>query len=201
MGETERDENPRDGDPAPPRGDVTLLLRRVGAGESEAIDRLFSVVYDELRALAGRQFRALPANHTLQPTALIHEAYLRLVRTDELELKDRAHFFALSSRVMRQLLVDHCRRRRAAKRGGGRVPMGLEDVAGPDQGTELPILELDEALQRLGALDERKSRVVELRFFGGLSVPEVAEVLEVSVRTVEADWTMARAWLKRELEP
>jgi RNA polymerase sigma factor (TIGR02999 family) len=180
--------------------DITLLLRQVGDGHPGAVDALFTLVYEQLRALAGDQVRDLPGNHTLQPTALIHEAYLRMVRAEELEVRDRAHFFALAARVMRQLLVDHCRQRRARKRGGGRARVELSELEGPAEMHLDAVLDLDAALAGLAALDERKSRVVELRYFGGLSVMEVAEALDVSPRTVEADWTMARAWLKRELE-
>lgn len=182
--------------------EITVLLRQVSAGDARAVDQLFGLVYDELRGLASHHFKNQPAKHTLQPTALIHEAYIRMVRSDDLELKDRAHFFALASRVMRQLLVDHCRKRRASKRGGewGQVSLEFAADQGKDADHALDVLALDEALEKLSELDPRKGRVVELRYFGGLSNPEVADALEVSIRTVESDWAMARAWLKREIE-
>lgn len=188
--------------PPPPRpepAEVTLLLRAVGDRRPGAIDRLFPLVYDELRGIAGAQFRDRPQNLTLQPTALIHEAYLKLVGAEDVAIRDRAHFFALASRVMRQILVDHCRKRLAAKRGGSWVQVSLGGVPGAEEGYALEVMDLDGALERLAALDERKARVVELRFFGGLEVREAAEVIGVSHRTVENDWAFARAWLKRQL--
>ena len=182
--------------------DITLLLRSIEEGNEGAIDELFPLVYDELRGLASKHFRHQPAEHTLQPTALIHEAYIRMVRTDELAVRDRAHFFALASRVMRQLLVDHCRRRRSSKRGGSWLQVSLDRQSAPtaDSDHALEVLALDEALSELAALDERKSRVVELRYFGGLNTNEVATALGVSTRTVDSDWAMARAWLRRRIE-
>lgn len=178
---------------------VSGLLRRASAGEQAALEQLFARAYDELHGIAEAHFREQRAGHTLQPTVLIHEAYLRMVGAERLELRDRSHFFALASKVMRQLLVDHCRRRRAAKRGGDRERLTLAATPSPEPTDVLDVLDLDAALSRLAALDERKARVVELRFFGGLEVPEVAAALDVSARTVEADWAMARAWLKKEL--
>ena len=202
---TERDKenragkHPERGRAAPNPEEVTVLLRQVGAGSDGAIEELFALVYDELRRIAGKHFQNQPTNHTLQPTALIHEAYLRLIEASSVETRDRSHFFALASRVMRQLLVDHCRRRTAAKRGGDWGRVTLDGVGGEDATDALEVLDLDEALERLRELDERKSRVVELRFFGGLEMAEVATVLDVSTRTAESDWAFARAWLRKEI--
>ena len=179
--------------------EITILLRQIGDGDERAIDELFRLVYTELRGLAQHHFNDQPARHTLQPTALIHEAYLRMVRADDLQVEDRSHFFALASRVMRQLLVDHCRRRRSQKRGGDWGQITLEGIAGDSRDLALEVIALDEALSHLTSLDERKAKVVELRYFGGLSNEEIATSLEVSTRTVESDWAFARAWLKREL--
>ena len=180
--------------------EITILLRQIGDGDERAVDALFGLVYSELRGLAQHHFRDQPAQHTLQPTALIHEAYLRMVRADDLRVEDRAHFFALASRVMRQLLVDHCRRRRSQKRGGDWGQVSLQGIAGDHRDDPtLEVIALDEALTQLAALDERKAKVVELRYFGGLANEEIATSLDVSTRTVESDWAFARAWLRREI--
>jgi RNA polymerase sigma factor (TIGR02999 family) len=163
---------------------------------NEAKGQLFAQVYDELRVIANAHFRDQPAGHTLQPTVLIHEAFLRMA---DAPVKDRAHFFALASKVMRQLLVDHCRRGRALKRGGGWAQVTLGATPTPEQGDLLGVLDLDAALNRLADLDARKARIVELKFFGGLETSEIAALLDVSARTIEADWAMARAWLKKDL--
>lgn len=159
------------------------------------------LVYDELRALATRSLCHERSGHTLQGTALVHEAYLKLVDQRQVRWQDRAHFFAVAAQLMRRILVDHARRHRAAKRGSGepRLPLVEADV----QAAPAPLgdwLALDRALDRLGALDERQARTVELRFFGGLTIEETAEVLQVSPATVKNDWSVARAWLYRELE-
>lgn len=163
--------------------------------------RLAGLLYDELRALARGWFRYQPKDHTLQPTALVHEAYLRLSRASNVEWRDRAHFFAVASTIMRRILVSHARERRTARRGGGlRIGADVERMA-----IELPeapgvdVLALDAALTKLAALDERQSRIVELRFLGGLTVEETASYLGVSPRTVKLDWSMARAWLLEQL--
>ncbi|HET9178724.1 MAG TPA: sigma-70 family RNA polymerase sigma factor [Terriglobia bacterium] len=179
--------------------DVTLLLRAWGEGSKEALDRLAPVVHRELRRIAGRLMAGQRPNHTLQATALVNEAYLRLVDTQQANWKDRAHFFALCARAMRQILVDHARRRDSAKRGGGQVAIELEEGLAADSSPEANLLELDDALNRLAALDSRKSQVIELRFFGGLSVEETAEALKISQETVQRDWKLARAWLYGEL--
>jgi len=179
------------------------MLQASRGGAAVEMDQMLLVVYQELRALAQRQLERENAAHTLQPTALVHEVYLRMVDQELATVEDRAHFRSLCARVMRQVLVDHARRIRASKRGGGR-PVQLETVLVPadgDAAAGLDLLALDEAMDRLAALDARKARVVELRIFSGLSVAETAEALGVSDRTVEADWFFARAWLRGELDP
>ena len=181
--------------------EATAILHAMGNGDPGAAERLLPLVYEELRRLAAAQFRHQPAGHTLQATALAHEAWMRLVDQDGASIKDRRHFFAIAATAMRQILTDHARRVRAAKRGGDRTRIALADAeskaASPDDGVDLVVL--DEALSRLAALDPRKHRVVELRYFGGLTMEEIAETLDVSLRTVEGDWRAARAWLLREL--
>lgn len=184
----------------PTPSEVTQLLKKATGGSGQALDDLFPLVYDELRRLARFQLRGEEERHTLQATALVHEAYMRLVDRTCLEVRDRAHFFALASKVIRRLLVDYYRRRRADKRGGNRLRVTIDKAVSPFAAPSVDILALDEALEKLARLDERKSRVVELRFFGGLSVEEAAAVLGVSDRTIEGDWFFARAWLKKELE-
>ena len=177
----------------------TLLLRDSRQGRSSAHERIFSQLYEELRGMARREFHRGAASQTLQPTVLVHEAYMRLARTESLELQDRSHFFALAANVMRRVLIDHYRQKKAQKRGGElqRVPLTAAD--GEGESPALDLLALDEALERLNKLDERKCRVVELRYFAGMKLEEVAEALGVSLRTVEADWYFARSWLRKEL--
>lgn len=172
------------------------------AGDDEAGRRLLQRLYPDLRAIAGRCFRGQPSDHTLQPTALVNEAWMRLsdAAGDAVADRDRSHFLALAATAMRQILVDHARRRRAAKRGGGDRPRPLLGDEAVERVARDDLPEIDEALARLTELDPRMGRVVELRFFGGLTVPEVARILDVSVTTVETDWRMARAWLARELD-
>jgi RNA polymerase sigma factor (TIGR02999 family) len=182
------------------RQEVTGLLAEVKAGRKDALDRLMPLVYRELRRMAGRQMRAERVGHTLQPTALVHEAFLRLVDQSHADWQNRTHFFAAAAQVMRRILVDHARRRRAAKRG---VDVTLnEDIFGRDPASDQTeeILAVDQVLERLAALDPRQARVVELRYFGGLSVEETAESLGVSPRTVKLDWAMAKGWMKTQLE-
>lgn len=179
---------------------VTDLLRAWASGDQAALDELLPLVYDELRRQARRYMRAQPAGHTLQTTALVHEAYLRLVGQSSVEWEGRAHFFGVAAKAMRSILVDHARARNAAKRGGWARAITLDDaggVAGPQASVD--VLALDEALGRLAELDSRKSQLVELRYFGGLGIDEAAAVLGVSPATVKRDWTTARAWLRREL--
>lgn len=184
--------------------DVTALLQAWGRGEQGAFDELLPLVYGELRRQAARQLRSQPSGHTLQATALVHEVYLRLVDRPNAEWQGRAHFFGVAARAMRSILVDHARARRAAKRGG-RAPaltLGAADaVADGAPGSEVDVLALDEALTRLAELDLRQARVVELRYFGGSSIEETAQVLGISHATVEREWRTARLWLRRELGP
>ena len=168
-------------------------------GDANALDRLIPLLYRELHRIAKAAMRGERQGHTLKPTALVNEAYLRLVDFRRLEWQDRAHFLAVSARLMRQILIDHARAHRYQKRGGGAVKVTLEeDIAVPsERGRDL--VALDDALEALSQVDERKSRVIELRFFGGLTVEETAAVLSVSVDTVMRDWKLAKAWLLREL--
>jgi len=179
--------------------DVTGLLRAWGQGDETALQQLVPLVYEQLRASAHRYMARERPGHTLQTTALIHETYLRLVNVRHVDWQNRAHFFGICAQLMRRILVDIARSRGYQKRGGGRQRVDLEDalVVTPPPGADL--VALDEALQRLAEVDERKSRVVELRFFGGLSVKETAEVLNVSGDTVMRDWKLAKVWLLREL--
>jgi len=178
---------------------VTHLLVQMSGGDQAAAGRLLPVIYQELRALAGSFLGAERPDHTLQPTALVHEAYLKLVGQTQVTWANRAHFLAVAASAMRRILADHARRHRAAKRGGAWHKITLDEAVAPDAGRNLDLVDLDEALAKLASLDQRKSRVVELRFFGGLTNPAVAEVLGVSRKTVADDWTVARLWLRREL--
>lgn len=202
-------ENPKGGLLAPvhPPGvgadeplNVTQVLARVRAGDSQAGAALLPLVYEELRAIARGQLSRERKDHTLQATALLHEAWMKLGDIERAAPKDRAHFLAIAARTMRQILVDHARRKKAGKRGEGwdRVTLGV--AVDQLERQELDLVALDEALKRLAEHDRRKARVVELRFFAGMSMAEVAEVLGVSVRTAEGDWYMARAWLRRQLD-
>ena len=175
------------------------MLADLERGDVTAAAKLFPLVYDQLRAVADSFFRRQPSDHTLQPTALVHEAYLRLVDQSEEKWASRAHFFAVASKAMRQILINHAEGRAAAKRGGDRQKLTLCENTTPAPQRDVDVLALDDALSRLSALSERAGRVVELRFFGGLTVEEVAHVLNVSKRTVEGDWQTARVWLSREL--
>lgn len=182
-----------------PSPDVTLLLVRLKGGDRGALDRLMPLVHDELRRLAQAHMRRERADHTLQATALAHEAYMRMVDLDRIDWRDRAHFFGVAAGVMRRILIDHARKRRAARRGGGAPHVPLEEGLRLADDRPDELVDLDEALERLAALDERQARIVELRFFGGLSVEETAAVLDVSPRTVKREWAVARAWLRAEL--
>jgi RNA polymerase sigma factor (TIGR02999 family) len=179
-------------------GDISALLRAWSDGDQSALDRLTPIVYDELHRLARRYMKHERPDHSLQSAALVNEAYLRLVDYDRMQWQNRAHFFAVSAQLMRRILVDHARRHNL-KRGGGVEHVALEEAAvvGGEQGTDL--VALDDAMNSLARLDPRKVQVVEMRFFGGLSVEETAEVLKVSTVTVKRDWRAARAWLYREL--
>ena len=182
--------------------DVTHLLHAWAAGDLEARERVLVLVYAELRRRAAAQLRRERPGHTLQATALVHEAYIRLVDQRRAAWQNRAQFLAVASQVMRRILVDGARARRAGKRGAGGLHVALDD-APPVQvpALDVDVLDLDAALERLSALDQRKGHIAELRFFGGLSLEETGHVLQVSAKTVERDWQAARAWLFRELSP
>ena len=185
--------------PTSPERDVTQLLQAWAAGDRSALEALSPLVDGELHRLARRYMRMEHAGHTLQATALINEVYLRLIDWRNVRWQDRAHFFAVSAQLMRRTLVDHARRRRVRKRGGHVRKVALDEgaIAAPERSADL--VAIDAALVRLGELDTRKAKVVELRFFGGLSVEEIGEVLNVSPRTVKREWSLARAWLYTEL--
>jgi RNA polymerase sigma-70 factor (ECF subfamily) len=178
---------------------VTQLLQAWAGGDPEAFDKLTPLIYAELHRLAARSMAAERPDHMLQPTALVHEACVRLMSSKDVVWKDRAHFFALSARLMRRILVDFARSRQSEKRGGGDTPVSLEEITVVSPQKAPYLMALDDALTRLAVVDARKSEVVELRFFGGLSVEETAEVLKISRDTVLRDWKMARLWLLREI--
>ncbi len=180
--------------------EITRLLKAWGQGDQAALDRLTPAVYDELRRMARRYMRRERDGHTLQTTALVNEAYLRLVDVHNVSWQDRAHFFAVSAQMMRRILVDAARARASERRGGGAVRAELEEIPDLSSGRDREIVAIDDALKELAEMDPRKARVVELRFFGGLSVEESAEVLKVSPQTVLRDWKLAKAWLMRELK-
>ncbi len=183
----------------PPTEDVTALLRKVGEGDPCASEKLFSLLEAELRSLAAGYLRNERPGHTLQATALVNEAFLRMVGKQPVAWQSRSHFFGVAAKAIRRVLIDHARKRDAQKRGGRNTPATLHDEHAITPDGQLDLVALDDALSRLAELDERQARVVELRFFAGLTVAETAETLGVSDRTVEGDWSMARAWLKREL--
>ena len=195
---------------------VTQLLAQWRGGNERALGELTGLVYQELRNLAQRHLRRERPNHTIQRTALVHEAFVRLVNQQSVDWQSRAHFFALASNLMRRILVDHARARLASKRGGGAVAVSLDELMAPldaettgaghlpepqhsDGETDDDVAAIDAALTKLGGLDERQARVVEMRYFGGLTIEETAQALEISDATVKREWTLARAWLKREL--
>lgn len=179
--------------------EVTLLLERVRGGDAAARDELYPLVYRELRDLAGSWFRRQGSDHTLQATALVHEAWIKLADVPAATIEHRAHFFALAARTMRQVLVDHARARSAEKRGGDRTPITYVDVPGGGGLETLDLLALEEALERLARRSELKARIVELRFFGGLGGDEIALVLGISPSSVDREWRFTRAWLAEEL--
>ena len=179
--------------------EVTALLRSWRQGDAAALDHLIPLVHGELRRVARAHFRQEHPGHTLQATALVHEVYLRLMDVDRLTLNDRTHFFAVASRLMRQILVDYARRKRADKRGAGVTMMSLDDVTPVAETSIVDVLALDEALEALSLRDVRQGHVVELRFFAGLSINEAAEAIGVSTATVEREWAMAKAWLYQRL--
>jgi RNA polymerase sigma factor (TIGR02999 family) len=187
-------------DPPAPVEDITGLLLQLEPGDDAAADRLYRAVYATLHEMAARAMSGERDDHTLQPTALVHEAYLKLVEGSRATWRNRAHFLAVAARAMRQILVDHARRHRAAKRGLGRK-LTLDEALVGAEAAVLDVVALDEALTRLAAQEPRCARVVELRFFGGLDVEQTAEALSVSPATVKRDWQFAKAWLGRELRP
>ena len=179
--------------------DVTHLLIQWSKGDSAALDALVPLVYDELRRQAQLYLNREKPGHTLSSTALVHEAYLRLVKQKGVAWQNRAHFFGVAARMMRRILVDHARRNGYAKRGGGAMTLSLDETMTPAPEREINLVALDDALNTLAKLDERQSRMVELRYFGGLSIEETSEVLGVSAPTVKREWASARAWLYREI--
>lgn len=181
------------------REGITQLLERWSAGEQEALDQLMPLVYDELHRLAGAYLRRERRDHTLQTTALVNEAYLRLIDQRNPRWQNRAQFFGVAAQLMRRILVDHARAHRAAKRGGPQEDLSLSQARHFGETPDLDLLALHDLLEQLAEIDPDQSRIVELRFFGGLTIEETAEVMKISHATVEREWTMARAWLRREL--
>jgi RNA polymerase sigma factor (TIGR02999 family) len=179
--------------------EISLLLDQYRDGQTEAFGKLMALVYDDLRRLAAWQLQTERPEHTLQPTALVHEAYLKLAAQNPVDWQNKAHFFALAAQVMRHILVDHARAKQRDKRGGGQVTVGLDEALELSRPSELGLVELDEALNTLTRQDARKSRIVELRYFGGLSIEETADLLGISPATVRREWTLAKAWLRCEL--
>lgn len=182
-------------------GQVTELLIDWSSGSEDSRDRLMQLVYDELRRLAASQLRGERSGHTLQATALVNEAYLRLVDQTRVQWRNRAQFFGIAAQLMRRILVDHARRHRALKRGGPATKLSLDESLTPGKQRDFDLVALDEALGNLAAMDPRLAEVVEMRFFGGLTVEETAEVIGTSTATVKRDWATARAWLFRALAP
>jgi RNA polymerase sigma-70 factor (ECF subfamily) len=180
--------------------EVTQALQRLSQGETDALEHVLPLVYDQLRAVARRALRGERPDHTLTPTALVHEAYLKLVQLEQVTWQGRSHFFAACASEMRRVLIDHARRRTAEKRGAGAEHVPLENAFAAAHERPAELLALDEALVRLAALDPRQARVVECRFYAGMDVDETAEALGTSPATVKRDWTAARAWLNRELQ-
>ena len=185
--------------PSPTAHEVTLLLVRWSEGDRRALDELMPLVYTELRRLAAHYMRGERPGHTLQTSALVNEAYLRLAGHEDIQWQDRAHFFAIAAQAMRRILVDHARRRGGQKRGGDAHKVALDEALVVSSERAAEVVALDDALARLAEIAPRKSQLVELRFFGGLSIEETAEVLKVSPGTVMRDWTFAKAWLRREM--
>ena len=178
---------------------ITRLLLAWGNGNTAALDELMPLVYDELRRIAKNYMRGQRGGHTLQTTALVNEAYLKLIDSSRVNWQNRTHFFAISAQLMRRVLVDFARAKRSLKRGGERIQITLDEKIEEPFEKETDLIELDEALQTLAEMNPRQSQIVELRYFGGLSEEEIAETLNISTRTVRRDWNVARAWLYREL--
>lgn len=179
---------------------ISIILRDWSGGNRASADVLLSLVYEELRKIAAQYLRKERSDHTLQPTALVHPAYLKLVDISEISWQDRAHFFAVCSNVMRHILVDHARARLSGKRGGRREHIVLDEAISFSSDPDVDLIALDEALKQLAEFDERQSRIVELRFFGGLMIEETAVVLQISPATVKREWTLAKAWLYRRMK-
>jgi len=184
----------------PSPSEVTQLLKDWSSGDHEALDRLIPIVYAELRAIAARYLRRERRDHTLQPTALVNEAYLRLIDQKQVQWQNRAHFIGVAAQMMRRILVDHAKSHNRAKRGGGAQRVSLDEAMAVSDERANDLLELDSALTALATFDDRKSRVVEMRYFGGLTVEETAEVLKVSEMTVAREWKLAKAWLYTHIE-
>lgn len=178
---------------------ITILLRAAALGNAQDAERLMAAIYDDLKRLAASQLRGERQGHTLNPTALVHEAYIRLINQRNVDWNDRLHFFSIASRIIRRILTDHARERHALKRGGTERATSIEglDIAAPERGLDL--VALDEAMTELATLSERQARIVELRFFGGLSIPEIAAALSMGSRSVDREWQIARAWLFERL--
>lgn len=182
--------------------EITQLLNQAKAGDKDALDRLFPVVYRELRRVASHQLANERADHTLQPTALVHEAYLRLIDQHSVDWSNRTHFFSIAAEMMRRILVNHAVEKKAQKRGAGETVISLDDISGGGElagNSGFDIILLDETLKRLAELDERQSKIVELRFFGGLTVTEVAETMSISEATVNREWRSAKAWIMAQM--
>jgi RNA polymerase sigma factor (TIGR02999 family) len=178
---------------------ITHLLKQWSGGDQRALETLTPLVYEELRKQATCYLRRERRGHTLQTTALINEAYLRLIDVKDVQWQSRAHFFAIAANLMRRILVDHARQRNAGKRGGSHIRIPLDEAMGVTKETDVELLAIDEALDRLAAVDPQQARVVELRFFSGLTIEETAAALNISTKTVTRDWSVARAWLRREI--
>jgi RNA polymerase sigma factor (TIGR02999 family) len=181
-------------------GPITLILREFAAGDKAALDRLMPLVYAELRRLADSHLRRERPDHTLQPTALVHEAYIRLVGQEQPDYRSRAHFLGVAAHVMRQILVDHARSRSAGKRGGGQPPRSLDESIDAVVERPLAMIAVDDAMEALERTDARKAKLIEMRFFGGLTAEESADVVQLSVEKVRAELRVAQAWLQRELD-
>ncbi|HEY0460827.1 MAG TPA: sigma-70 family RNA polymerase sigma factor [Pyrinomonadaceae bacterium] len=180
--------------------EITVFLKAWSGGNREAADRLMQLVYKELRKLAAKYLQKQHSDHTLQPTALVHEAYMKLIDASQVDWQDRAHFFAVAAQTMRHILVDHARAATADKRGGGVQKIALDEAVSFSEKQDIDLIALDEALQQLAEQDATQSRIIELRFFGGLTVEETAAVLKISPATVKREWAMARAWLYRQIK-
>lgn len=183
----------------PESKDVTTLLLEWGGGKRQALDELMPLVYDQLHLLAARQLRRERPNHTLHSTALVHEAYLKLIDQSRVQWKDRDHFFAVASQAIRRILVTYARSRNASKRGGGNTLLAFDESIALPGRRDIDLIRLDDALESLAQLDSQQARIVELRFFGGLSIEGTAKILEISTSTVNREWSLARAWLHREI--